>query len=208
MEMLQKALDCYVKGNAFKKAVDLAKIADPRIVTSLEERWGNYLMSIKQTQAAINHFIEADKTQKAIEAAILAREWNKAIQLLTHQTPEIARPYYRQIAKHYASIRQYDFAEKYFLKAALPVDGFEMYAQAGKWENALRLAKENLPESEINNLYVKQARKFEEEEKWKEAEKMYLIVEEYDLAIAMYKKCGQYDNMIRLVAKYRNNLLK
>ncbi len=42
-----------------------------------------------------------------------------------------------------------------------------MYAQVAKWEQALRLAKENLPESEINNLYVKQAKKFEEEEKWK-----------------------------------------
>lgn len=37
---------------------------------------------------------------------------------------------------------------------------------------------------------------------------MYLIVEEFDMAIAMYKKCAQYDNMIRLVAKYRSNLLK
>jgi len=37
---------------------------------------------------------------------------------------------------------------------------------------------------------------------------MYLVVEEYDMAIAMYKKCAQYDNMIRLVAKYRSNLLK
>jgi intraflagellar transport protein 172 len=53
--------------------------------------------------------------------------------LLAHQTPEIARPYYRQIAKHYATVRQYDFAEKYYLKAALPVDAFEMYAQVGKW---------------------------------------------------------------------------
>lgn len=35
MEMLQKALDCYVKGNAFKKAVDLAKSAEPKLVTSL-----------------------------------------------------------------------------------------------------------------------------------------------------------------------------
>ena len=105
-------------------------------------------------------------------------------------------------------MRQYDFAEKYYLKAALPVDAFEMYAQAGRWEQALRLARENLPESEINNLYVKQAKKFEEEEKWKEAEKMYLIVDEHDMAIAMYKKCAQYDNMIRMVAKYRSNLLK
>jgi intraflagellar transport protein 172 len=27
MDLLQKALDCYVKGNAYKKAVDLAKSA-------------------------------------------------------------------------------------------------------------------------------------------------------------------------------------
>lgn len=99
------------------------------------------MVSIKQTQAAINHYIEAEKIPKAIEAAIISREWNKAIQLLTHQTPEVARPFFRQIAKHYASIRQYDFAEKYFLKAALPIDAFEMYAQAGKWEHALRVAK-------------------------------------------------------------------
>lgn len=37
---------------------------------------------------------------------------------------------------------------------------------------------------------------------------MYLVVEEFDMAINMYKKCGQYDNMIRLVAKHRPNLLK
>ena len=36
MEMLQKALDCYVKGNSYKKAVDLAKSAEPRLVASLE----------------------------------------------------------------------------------------------------------------------------------------------------------------------------
>lgn len=36
MEKLQRSLDCYVKGNCFKKAVDLAKNAEPRLVASLE----------------------------------------------------------------------------------------------------------------------------------------------------------------------------
>ena len=84
MEMLQKALDCYCKGFAFKKAVDLAKKAEPRIVVTLEERWGDYLVSVKQTESAVNHFIEAGSFQKAIEAAIASRQWNKAIQLLQH----------------------------------------------------------------------------------------------------------------------------
>jgi intraflagellar transport protein 172 len=86
MQMLQKALDCYCKGNAFKKAVELARKEEPRLVISLEERWGNYLVSIKQTESAINHYIEAGAIQKAIEASINSREWNKAIQLLAHQT--------------------------------------------------------------------------------------------------------------------------
>jgi intraflagellar transport protein 172 len=47
MEMLQRALDSYCKGFAFGKAVDLAKRAEPKLVISLEERWGDWLVSQK-----------------------------------------------------------------------------------------------------------------------------------------------------------------
>lgn len=47
MEMTEKALDCFVKGNSFKKAVELAKKSNPRHVVPLEEKWGDYLVSIK-----------------------------------------------------------------------------------------------------------------------------------------------------------------
>lgn len=162
MEMLQKALDHYCRGNAYKKAVELAKKSDPRIIVQLENKWGDWLVEQKQTENAINHYIEAGQFQKAIEAAITSRQWNKAIQLLQHQTPEEARPLYKQIAKHYADVRQYDLAEKYYLKAGVAVEAFEMYAKSSKWEHALRVARDNLPESEIVMLYVKQAQKFEE----------------------------------------------
>ena len=121
---------------------------------------------------------------------------------------EVARPFYRQIAKHYCEVRQYDFAEKYFIKAGLPVEAFEMYAKTSKWEKALKVARDNLPESEIVLLYVKQAQKFEEQQLFKEAEKLYLTVDEPDLAINMYKKAQAYDQMVRLVAKYRPQMLK
>ncbi len=68
--MNQKSLECYCKGNSYKKAVDLARRVDPSLVTSLEDRWGDYLVSIKQTESAINHYIEAGSTKKAIDAAI------------------------------------------------------------------------------------------------------------------------------------------
>jgi intraflagellar transport protein 172 len=105
MDMLQRALDSYVRGHAFRKAVDLARRAFPSHVVHLEEEWGDWLVSQKQLDLAIQHYVEAGIFNKAIEAAINARQWNKAVQLVAHQPPEIARPFYKQIGKHYAEVR-------------------------------------------------------------------------------------------------------
>lgn len=47
-------------------------------MVDLEEEWGDWLMSQKQTDAAINHFIEAGQSLKAVEAAIRVRQFGKA----------------------------------------------------------------------------------------------------------------------------------
>jgi hypothetical protein len=49
-----------------------------------------------------------------------------------------------------------------------------------------------MSENEVGMLYVDQAQKKEAQGKLKEAEKMYLAVNEPDLAINMYKKARQY----------------
>ena len=69
-----RSLDAYKKGNAFRSAVELCRTSFPQQVVTLEEQWGDYLVSHKQMDAAINHYIEAGKSQKAIEAAIEARQ--------------------------------------------------------------------------------------------------------------------------------------
>jgi hypothetical protein len=58
--------------------VQLAKTCAPSTVIALEEEWGDWLASQKQMDAAINHYIEAGVTLKAIEAAIAARQFPKA----------------------------------------------------------------------------------------------------------------------------------
>lgn len=62
----------------YRKAVQLAKTCAPSTVIALEEEWGDWLASQKQMDAAINHYIEAGVTLKAIEAAIAARQFPKA----------------------------------------------------------------------------------------------------------------------------------
>ena len=115
MNVLDRALDSFVQGHAFRKAVELAKRAFPSHVVTLEEEWGDWLASQKQLDQAIEHFVQAGVFNKAIESALSARKWNRAVQLVSSQKTEVARPYFKQIARHYAEVRQLDLAEKYFI---------------------------------------------------------------------------------------------
>ena len=57
-------------------------------------------------------------------------------------------------------------------------------------------------------MYITQAQTLEEQGRFKEAEKLYISVQEPDLAISMYKKQRQYDHMTRLVQTYHPDLLQ
>ena len=145
--------------------------------------------------------------QKAVEAAIQARQWTKAIQILELQEPSMAEGYYKQVAEHYASIKDYPVAEEYFLKAGLIQEIMDMYIQADHWEEAYAHAINCMQQEDIRGLYVGHAQELEAEGKLREAEKLYVIMEEPDLAIGMYKRAKQYDAMTRLVATYHGDLI-
>ena len=51
-------------------------------------------------------------TPKAIEAAITARQWSKAIQIVDTQDSEVAKKYYKRIARHYEESKSHVEAEQ------------------------------------------------------------------------------------------------
>ncbi|MEQ2313666.1 hypothetical protein AMECASPLE_004402, partial [Ameca splendens] len=203
----QRALECYCKGGAFRKAVELARVAFPAEVVKLEEAWGDYLVQQKQMDAAINHFIEAGCSLKAIEAAIAARQWKKAVHILELQEDASAEKFYVKIAQHYASIQDYEVAEQLFVKGGRIKDAVDMYTAAGRWEEAHKLAVKCMTEEEVSALYVSRAQELEKDGKFKEAERLFATVKQPDLAITMYKKNQMFDDVIRLVAKHNPDLL-
>jgi intraflagellar transport protein 172 len=205
---LQKALDSYIRGNAYRKAVELARKCFPSKVVELQEMWGDYLVSQKQVDMAINHYIEAKVYRKAIESAINARQYSRAMQLVDAVDTETARPYYKQLARYYEDIRNYELAEKCYVAADIPQLAVEMHTRLGNWEIAHKIAMSYMTEGEVGLLYINQAQKFEAKGRLKDAEKLYLAVKEKDLAINMYKKHRRYDDMIRLVQEHRSDLLK
>lgn len=47
-------------------------------------------------------------SQKAIESAISSHQWHKAIQIIEIQEPSTGEKYYPKIAKHYATVRNFE----------------------------------------------------------------------------------------------------
>ncbi|TPX67270.1 hypothetical protein SpCBS45565_g03981 [Spizellomyces sp. 'palustris'] len=204
----ERALDAYRRGKAFRAAVDLARAVFPQEVVKLQEQWGDHLVSQKQMDGAVNHYIEAGRSFKAIEAAIAAKQWKKAVGIVDSLQPqESGKPYFLQLAAHFSDVREYSQAEKYYVMAGRPQDAVEMYTKAARWDSAHALATTYMSPEDVAFLYISQARELEAQGKLKDAEKLYLTVNEPDLAINMYKNHKQYDQMIRLVTMYHKDLL-
>jgi len=211
MGLIAPAMDSYRRGHAYRQAIELAKQAQPAMVVTLEEEWGDWLVSQRQVDAAINHYIEAGASTKAIDAAMSARQWHKAEQLLDQAAigsePHFALPFYEKLATHYAASRQYEQAERAFVKCSHPQRAVKMYVEVGQYEKAHKVAKAHMSTHERAELYISLAQGLEQQTKLQEAEQLYLIVNEFDLAINMYKKREEYEQMLRLVSKYRKELL-
>lgn len=208
MDQLTKALEAYKRGHAYKAATELARRSFPNQVVDLQEMWGDYLVDQKQVDMAINHYIEANASAKAIEAALGSRQWTKAAQLVENLDRDAGRPYYRTLARHYQEVKAWREAEKFFVLGDAAELAVEMYTEVNLWDQAHKLAVAHMSPAEVQGLYIGRAQRLEEQGKLKEAEKLYLTVEEVNMAISMYKNHRKYDDMIRLVSAHRKELLK
>ncbi|KAH8365613.1 hypothetical protein KR093_002735 [Drosophila rubida] len=204
----EAALALYRKGGAYARALELARVVSPQEVTALEEQWGDWLVSRKQLDASINHYIEAGATQKALEAAVGAKQWRKAVQIAkVLDEPELIQRYALDLSKHLAFAGDLDGAEDLLVRANLYKDAIELLNRHGKWERAYVLGEKYLKAEQLRELFVQLASSLEEQGKYRDAEKVLIAVNEPDLAIAMYKRRELYDSMIRLVERYHKDLL-
>ena len=111
------------------------------------------------------------------------------------------------MAQHFENVKEYEFAEKYYVLASKPQNAVQMYTRASLWEKAHALAITCMETKEVSVFYISQAKDLEGKGQFKEAERLYLTINEPDLAITMYKNAQQYDQMIRLVTAHHKDLL-
>ena len=205
-----RAMEAYVNGHDFRSAVELARRKYPAEVVKLEKMWGDWLVSQKQTDAAINHYLEAAAHTAAISAAISARQFSKAKQLVsdTLSDGEKARPFWQQLARHYSEAGMLDEAEQSHIRAGDGYAAVQMYLKVQRWEAAHRVAVGVLPAEDVTRLFVDAAQQSAVAGDLRSAEKLFLLSGQVELAIQMYRRAKEYDAMVRLVATHRRGDLK
>ena len=132
------------------------------------------------------------------------------MQIIQHQETAVAAPFFKQIADHYKSVKNYEvsismcrisikidlcnlqLAKSFYLNAGLAEDAVHMYISADQWEPAYQLiAVECMEEEEVTKLYVSHAQHLVDQGRLREAERLFVLVGQADLAISMYKKNKQ-----------------
>lgn len=207
-QMYDQAIDAYKKGHAYRNAVELARKSFPDEVISLEQEWAEWLVSQKQLEGAVHHYIEAGQYKKALNCAIQARQWKRAEQILENLPKREAKAYYARIARHYEETQAFQDAKRFYLKADMHREAMKMFENAGMIESMIEVAETFMSEDQVINMYTEQAKRLETQHRYREAESLYLKADEIDFAISMYKNHHLFDDMIRLVSKYRKVHLK
>ncbi|KMQ88504.1 putative intraflagellar transport protein 172 [Lasius niger] len=216
-ELLEKtgagseAISCYAQAGVFARALDLARKVDPTLVVELERDWGKHLAANGHYDAAINHFIEAGETVLALKAAINARQWRKALQIIqvveNDDDPEI-RQQCEKLGEYFSSIGERNLAESLFVRAGNAQRAVEAHMQSGDWMRAHQVAQEYMKSDEANQVLARHAESLQQAGQLRHAEALYVAIGDHDAAIAMYRKAGHRSDMIKLVAEHRPDLLQ
>ncbi|GMT03452.1 hypothetical protein PENTCL1PPCAC_25626, partial [Pristionchus entomophagus] len=198
-----RALESYKSGKAYTQAIQLARVQYPERVVGLEEEWGDALVREGKHEQAISHYVEASQNVKAVEAAIRAKEFNRAVQVVDAiQDQGVARRFYSDIATYYADTGDYDRAERYFIEADDHKAAIQMYLRAGKWAEGYRLSAEFLGKEDTTRLYLQKAEDMEGNGMLAEAEQLFLAIGDARRAIDMYRSAGRNEDVVRLTEKY------
>ncbi|XP_031636976.1 intraflagellar transport protein 172 homolog isoform X2 [Contarinia nasturtii] len=209
MNQPNAAIDYYRKGKVFARAIELARSVSPEEVTTLEEEWGDWLVSRRQADASISHYIEAGATSKALEAAVNAKQWLKAVQIArVLDEPDEIKQFSVELSKQLSQMGNITAAEEILVRAEMYKEAVDLLNSYGQWEKAYDIAEKYLGKNIVRDMFIDMATKLEEEKKLRDAEKVLLTINEPDLAIAMYKRLEHYDSMIRLVEQYHRELVK
>ena len=174
---------------------------------SLNAKFAEWLLTdANDPSGAVNHFIESGRTDRALEAAIQAQQYDRAVEIAAI-LDTIPAHFGKKIGAYFAAKDQTDTAVEVYLNSGCIREAIALLNSVGQYSRAYKLARKLMDPSEAKEMYESIAKSLETDGKYKEAERIYITSDDVDSAISMYKTAKQYEPMIRLVKQYHPDLL-
>ena len=70
------------------------------------------------------------------------------MQVIEDDSGELNKYYYK-LGSHYASVKEYGMAQKFYMQGNMPRKAIEMYNEVGMWEEAHQLASRYMDPGEV-----------------------------------------------------------
>ncbi|XP_055351104.1 intraflagellar transport protein 172 homolog isoform X2 [Paramacrobiotus metropolitanus] len=137
-----------------------------------------------------------------IRMAMRSGEFDNASQVANEIAPDLLPEISIQRANMLAESGQHEEAEREYLAADNPNQAIQMYIDANKWSEAIRLTTTYFPD-ELPQVLMSHAVLLSDSGQYHEAEHEFLNLNRPDHVINMYKSQNMWEDAIRVARQYR-----
>ncbi|KAL8429878.1 hypothetical protein Efla_004692 [Eimeria flavescens] len=189
---------------AAARVADSSNCSDAR--SRIWRRRAQQLLRLQGPEAAVQLLIERGEAAAAVQLALESSAFALAEQTAERHCPDRVAAVYLQLARHSEAAGETAAAEAAFLKAGAPAAALNMYTSRGKWEEAIRVAREHR-QSEVQPLLMQQAKARVAAEDIEGAQEALLEAGRSDLAVQLLVRKGRWAAAIRLCSSKAPHLL-
>ena len=158
--LIEQAIDYSVETGDFEHAFGLARNSLKSKLPEVHLKHALFLEDEERFAEAEAEFMKAGKPREAIDMYIHQQDWAQAGRVAEQYDPSAMPDVF--VAQARVAVERKDFtrAETLFISAKKPELALKSYKEAGRWQDAIRVAKRHLPHklSEINDDYSRATR--------------------------------------------------
>ena len=148
--LLKSAVTCAVDEERFDIAYEIAQLKFPEMIADISLKHALHCEDRGDFKLAEEKFIEANRVSEAIDMYIHIEDWTNASRMAREyfdsRSTNVFKVMISQAKSMAKSGRTLEKAEVLFIGASEPGLAIDMYMDAGKWEDAHRVAKFYMPQ--------------------------------------------------------------
>jgi len=205
LDKIKFAIDSYVRGFHFEKAVEVAQKYKPAEVCKYERQWGNYLSSTGYFNEAFTHYKNVNDTTMAMDVALKSKNFDVAKSLILSPLSINfdCKSYSKLLATLLIQHHRHQEAETILLKNGFVDDVVGMLIDSYDFQRAYSIGRghEDILNGKLDDILISHAHLQEESGFINEAKETLMSIEQYRRTFEIFLRHRKFDSAFSLILK-------